>query len=238
MSEIIAETNGKQGILMADTLVTAYGEDLEMAQWNERKIYGTHHCQLIHACMGTLNVGHNMVDELEKMENIYSQDFYRIFDNQLQKLKDEGIDASHSIVFSMYTLSEKVKIAYCVQNEDKDAFELVNQKKVVVPGDTSHKSYLSKCDVKNIFAKEHLEELVKEFIDISEQSKYVSDTCCIATMNSWGIIEYYEDNMYKMLENIKEKKMKSNIAILAQSTPAFMRAGILNPIPFTQDNKN
>ena len=238
MSEIIAETNGKQGILMADTLVTAYGEDLEIEQWNERKIYGTHQCQLIHACMGTANVGHNMVDELEKMERIYSQDLYRIFDNQLQKMKEEGIDASDSVVFSMYTSFEKVKIAYCVQNEDKDAFELVNQKKVVVPGDTSYKSYLSKCDVKNILAKEHLEELVKEFLDISEQSQYVSDICCIATMNSWGIIEYYEDNMYKMLENIKEKKMKSNIAILAQSTPAFMRAGILNPIPYTQDNKN
>ena len=49
-------------------------------------------------------------------------------------------------------------------------------------------------------------------------------------MNSWGIIQYYEANMYEMLKNIEEGKMKSDIGILAQSLPKFMRNGVQKPI--------
>ena len=43
MSEIIAETNGKQGILLADTMVTRLDENGNIEdKYNKRKIYGTH----------------------------------------------------------------------------------------------------------------------------------------------------------------------------------------------------
>lgn len=231
MSEIIAETNGKQGILLADTMVTRLDENGNIEdQYNKRKIYGTHRNKLIMGCVGDVETNLNIVDELENMSSIMSEDIYRIYDKRLSERIEQTKKDKNNTVFGMYLDNDKVRMFYCMKNSKNTAYELKNQKIVVTPGDSQHMPYLVKCHTGKICTKEHMIELVEEFIDISEKSRFVSDICCIATMNSWGIIQYYEANMYEMLKNIEEGKMKSDIGILAQSLPKFMRNGVQKPI--------
>jgi len=231
MSEIIAETNGKQGIILADTMITQFDDNhVVIKRWDERKIYLEHYSKNIFACAGSMIVGKSVVEVIESREGILSTDLYSIFDGYLDESLKAGIDASSSILFEMYTESDNVRIIYCRKNREKRVLELSNQKIVVMPGDAQRRSYIQECNTRNLHSREHLAKLVQEFIDVSEKSQYVSDTCCITTMNCSGVIQYYEDNMYNMLDNLRNGKAKSDIGTLAKSTPRFIRYGVQNPI--------
>jgi len=233
MSVIIAEINENQGIIVADTMITAEGGNGEIhSQFNERKIFFDHYNRIIYAYAGVVDVAKNIFIDLEGRTKLVVNDIYHTFESAIYDFnRVMGADASETVCFLMYSISEKLKIAYCFSNDKKKIYELKNAKIIISPPDVNSFNHINQLDSTNLFSIENLTKLVENFIAISEQSIYVSDICCIAIMNNFGIYHYYEENMYKMLQNLKNNKMKDKISVLAQSTPYFIDNGFQNPFP-------
>lgn len=236
MTFIIAGRSNKGAFIMADTMMSVIDSNgMTVEKYNERKIYWCHENFTVLAGMNLLDISKNIFNRIENTKINSTNQYRDIYYEELEKFKKENPDWDEkgylNRQFIIYRSSDGIQLIILLENEEHDICKVTNGIFYSLPGDINESDYIESVDINYAWSLGNLKPYMQKFIDISEQSEYVGEICCLVIVNQWGKLDYYEGNMYELFDNIRTGIVKSDITTLVRNRPRFIEAGIQKDVP-------